>query len=261
MRRTKKKSLKSSLVLLIALSMLIGILYPVLIASDTTEETASCYDSYNAECVEGIEITGLADAEPTEQHMLNYEMGSLNIPCEPLVIDFAVAQNEPPEESDSEIEPTVFSGTSPSQLNALLAQGDVSLTTPGSGGYGIAPGTTLVIPEDRTLYVETILNVRRDATLIIKGTIVVRESGRLNSDGHATAGTGTIIIAEGGSLVNNGYVEIAQRSTLTNLGKITNNGTTGNLGRFEVRAGTQFTRGVVEGTRALTLHRDVITIP
>ena len=156
--------------------------------------------------------------------------------------------------------PTAFNGTSPSQLNALLASGHVTLTTPGSGGYGIASGATLVVPAGRMLFVDTILNVRRDATLRIEGTVVILEGGRLNSDGHATPGvsTGTIIIAEGGKLVNEGYVEIAQRSTLTNLGRITNNGTTGNLGRFEVRAGTEFTRGVVDGTRVLTLHRDVI---
>ena len=100
--------------------------------------------------------------------------------------------------------------------------------------------------------------MRRDATLRIDGTLVILEGGRLNSDGHATAGTGTIVIAEGGKLVNEGYVEIAQRSTLTNLGTITNDGTTGNLGRFEVRAGVEFTRGTVDGSRALTVHRDAI---
>jgi len=154
--------------------------------------------------------------------------------------------------------PAGFTGTSPNQLLPLLAQGDVTVATPGSGGYGIAGGVTLVVPAGRTLYVETILNVRRDATLIIEGTVVVLEGGRLNSDGHLSAGTGTIIIAEGGKLVNYGYVEIAQRSELTNNGTITNNGTAGNLGRFEVRTGVIFTRGLVDGTRALTIHREAI---
>jgi len=154
-----------------------------------------------------------------------------------------------------------FTGTSPSQLNALLARGDVTIATPGSGGYGIASGVTLVVPEGRTLYVESILNVRRDATLIIEGTVVVLEGGRLNSDGHNTSlDTGTIIIAEGGKLINYGYTEIAMRSTLTNNGTITNNGTTGNLGRFEVRAGVEFLQGLVDGTRALTIHREAIII-
>ena len=157
--------------------------------------------------------------------------------------------------------PAIFDGTSPSQLNALLAQGDVTLSTPGSGGYGIASGLTFVVPEGRTLLVDTILNVRRDATLIIEGTVIILGGGRLNSDGHASSGTGTIIIAEGGKLVNNGYVEIAMKSVLTNEGAITNNGTTGNLGRFEVREGVQFTRGVVDGTRALTIHRLAVIIP
>ena len=151
-----------------------------------------------------------------------------------------------------------FNGTSPTQLNAALAQSDVVLTTSGSGGYGIASGVTLVVPEGRTLYIDTILNVRRLATLSIEGKVVVLDSGRLNSDGHASAGFGTIIIGEDGVLVNEGYVEIVSKSVLTNNGLITNNGTTGNFGRFEVRADVEFTRGVVDGTRALTLHRNVI---
>jgi len=153
---------------------------------------------------------------------------------------------------------TEFLGTSPTQLNALLSAGNVSLSTPGSGGYGIAAGSTLVVPAGTTLYVDTILNVRRDATLKIDGTLVIREGGRLNSDGHATSTTGTILISQGGRLVNEGYVEVAQRSVLTNNGTIVNNGTTGNLGRFEIRAGVEFTRGTVSGTRSLTIHREAI---
>ena len=151
--------------------------------------------------------------------------------------------------------PTQFAGTSPSQLNVLLAQGDVEIATPGSGGYGIASGTTLVVPEGRTLFVSTVLNVRRDATLRIEGTLVILEGGRLNSDGHATSGTGRIVIAEGGRLINRGYTEIAMRSVLTNNGAIINLGTTGNFGRFEVREGVKFARGLVISTRTLTIHR------
>lgn len=158
-------------------------------------------------------------------------------------------------------EAPVFSGTSPSQLNAFLAKSDVELTTPGSGGYGIAAGTTLIVPEGRTLYISTILNVRRGATLHIEGTVVVLEGGRLNSDGHEDAVTGTIVITAEGKIINEGYVEIAQRSTLTNLGIIANNGTIGNHGRFEVRTGTLFTQGVVTGTRTLAIHRDVKIMP
>jgi len=156
---------------------------------------------------------------------------------------------------------TSFAGTSPSQLNALLAQGSVELKTPGSGGYGVAAGSTLVVPKGKTLYVSTILNVRRDATLQIDGTVVILEGGRLNSDGHATSGTGKIIVAEGGQLKNNGYTEIAMRSVLTNEGTISNYGTTGNHGRFEIREGVQFTRGTVDGTRTLTIHRLAVIIP
>jgi len=150
-----------------------------------------------------------------------------------------------------------FAGTSPSQLNAALAQEDaVIINTPGSGGYGIAAGATLVVPADKTLYVSTILNVRRDATLRIEGTVVILESGRLNSDGHASSNTGTIVIASGGKLVNEGYVEIAERSTLTNNGTITNDG------RFEIRKGVVYSLGgIVDGARALTINRDAVIIP
>jgi len=153
---------------------------------------------------------------------------------------------------------TAFNGTSPNQLNPLLANGNVRLTTLGSGGYGIASGVTLVVPEGRILFVDSILNVRRDATLRIEGKVVVREGGRLNSDGHNLLNGGNIIIGENGVLVNEGYTEIASRSVLTNNGLITNNGTTGNFGRFEVRADVTFTQGEVDGTRALTMHRNVI---
>ena len=156
---------------------------------------------------------------------------------------------------------TAFNGTSPNQLNPLLSNGNVRLTTLGSGGYGIASGVTLVVPEGRILFVDSILNVRRDATLRIEGKVVVREGGRLNSDGHNTLNGGNIIIGENGVLVNEGYTEIASRSVLTNNGLITNNGTTGNLGRFEVRADVTFAQGLVDGTRALTMHRNVILLP
>jgi len=145
-----------------------------------------------------------------------------------------------------------FSGTSPSQLNALLAQGNVVLQT--QSNYGIASGSTLVIPEGKTLYVSTILNVRRDANLIVEGTLVVLEGGRVNNDGHPTAGGGTITIAEGGMLVNDGYVENVSKSSVINNGVITNNA------RFEVRAGTVFAdEGVVRGLSRLNIHRDAVT--
>jgi len=158
---------------------------------------------------------------------------------------------------------TDFRGTSPSQLNAALAEGNVNLTTPGSGGYGIAANNTLVIPEGRTLYVSTVLNVRRGGTLRVEGTLVILEGGRMNNDGHPTSGGGTIEIAEDGRLINYGYVESISNSFIFNYGRITNNGTTGNLGRFEVRANTTFVGpGTVDGSRALNIHRDAIrTVP
>jgi hypothetical protein len=155
-----------------------------------------------------------------------------------------------------------FIGTNPTQLNIALADNNaVVISTPGAGGYGITTGTTLVVPEGKTLYVATVLNVRRDAVLRIEGTLVILEGGRLNVDTHPSQPAGTIIITEGATLVNYGYVEVADGATLTNNGTITNNGTTGNLGRFEVRIRVQFTMGTINGTRAINIHRDAIIIP
>ena len=154
--------------------------------------------------------------------------------------------------------PAEFDGTSAAQLTALLWQGDVMLKTPGSGGYGISAGNTLTVPEGSTLYVSTILNVRRDATLLIEGTVVVLEGGRINNDG-GSAGGGKIVIAEGGNLVNYGRVESVTNSTIINNGTITNNGTTGDGGRFEVRDRATFiNNGTVSGTRELSIHRNAI---
>ena len=154
--------------------------------------------------------------------------------------------------------PVEFSGTSRDALRDLLEKGDVILATPGSGGFGVSAGNTLVVPRDSTLYVSTILNIRRDATLRIEGTVIINEGGRINNDG-GSAGGGTIEIAEGGTLINNGRVEIAARSVIINNGTITNNGTEGDNGRFEIRADARFVNnGVVDGTRTLNIHRDAI---
>jgi len=142
-----------------------------------------------------------------------------------------------------------FTGTSSSQLSAALANGNVIIETPGN--YGISSGSTLIIPEGRTLYVSTVLNVRRDADLIVNGTLVILEGGRINNDGSSSSGGGRITIAEGGALINNGHVENVSSSTIINNGTITNNA------RFEVRAKTVFTNnGTVDGTTQLNIHRD-----
>jgi len=155
--------------------------------------------------------------------------------------------------------PTVVSVTAPALLNAALAEGDVNLTTPGSGGFGISATNSITVPAGSTLYVSTILNVRRDATLIIEGTVVVLEGGRINNDG-GSAGGGTIVIAEGGSLVNYGRIESVSNSSIFNYGTITNNGgETGDPGRFEIRENTTFiNNGTVDGTRPLNINRNAI---
>ena len=151
-----------------------------------------------------------------------------------------------------ECAPVVYIGTRPVELAALLAQCcPVILSTRGNLGI-FAHHSEFIIPEGRTLYIETTLNVQREAELIIEGTVVVLPEGRINNQGNNTSG-GTITIADGGMLVNDGYVENVSGSRVFNCGMIINNA------RFEVRARTVFINGgVVDGTRELNIHRDAI---
>ncbi|MCL2425139.1 MAG: fibronectin type III domain-containing protein [Oscillospiraceae bacterium] len=144
-----------------------------------------------------------------------------------------------------------FTGTNPNTLRDALADRNVILSTRGNLGI-FAHHTPFVIPEGRTLYVATTLNVQGDAELIIEGTVVVLPGGRINNQGSRG---GTITIVEGGTLVNDGHVENVTNSTLANYGTIVNNS------RFEVRARvTYYDRGDVIGTTALSVHRDAIVI-
>jgi len=146
--------------------------------------------------------------------------------------------------------PLPFTGASRVQLENMLATEDVILQTPGN--LGISAGNILVVPENRTLIIDTVLNVRRGAELVVHGTLIIAPGGRINNDGGSDGG-GKITIAQGGALVNNGHVENVSRSELVNNGAIENNA------RFEVRALAKFTgSGGVTGTVALNIHRDAI---
>jgi len=146
--------------------------------------------------------------------------------------------------------PTPLERANPNDLQNLLAQGDVVIVVPGNIGI-FTQHSPFVIPEGRTLYVATTLNVQRDAELVIKGTVVVLPGGRINSQGNGS----TITIAEGGQLINNGHVENVSGSVIVNHGTITNNA------RFEVRARTTLRNaGTIDGTNPLTIHRDAIVI-
>jgi len=138
-----------------------------------------------------------------------------------------------------------FSGSNPNTLRELLTQQDVVLKTAGNLGI-FAHHSPFVIPEGRTLTVASTLNVQGNAELIVEGTLVVREGGRVNNQGGAG---GTIIIAPSGVLRNNGHIENVTNSAVMNYGTIVNSA------RFEVRAGTTLHNcGVVEGT--LNIHRN-----
>jgi len=132
-----------------------------------------------------------------------------------------------------------FNGTSPNALGRLLEEYNVVLSTRGNLGI-FANHSPFVIPAGRTLTVTTTLNISGNAELIVEGTLVVAEGGRINNQGSSG---GTIRVATGGNLVNNGWVENVTNSTFANNGTITNNG------RFEVRAGVIFyDQGTVTGT-------------
>ncbi|MCL2425222.1 MAG: hypothetical protein FWD05_02680 [Oscillospiraceae bacterium] len=147
------------------------------------------------------------------------------------------------------VDPTIFDGTNPNHVQRLLEDGyDVIIQTRGNLGI-FTQHSPFTVPEGRTLYIETTLNIQRDAELVIKGTVVVREGGRINNQGSPNGG-GTITIEENGRLVNDGHVENVSNSTLRNNGTITNNA------RFEVRASVTFyDNGDVGGTAPLNVNR------
>jgi len=146
--------------------------------------------------------------------------------------------------------PTAFSGVNPNILRAMLEQGDVVVTSKNNLGI-FTHHSPFVIPAGRTLTVETALNISGNAELVVYGTLVVAEGGRINNQGGAG---GTIILAPGGTLVNNGHVENVTNSTFINNGTIINNE------RFEVRAGVTFGNvGVVIGA-PLRIHQNAILV-
>ncbi|MCL2425110.1 MAG: hypothetical protein FWD05_02115 [Oscillospiraceae bacterium] len=145
---------------------------------------------------------------------------------------------------------TEFDGTSPNALGRLLEDYNVVLSTRGNLGI-FANHSPFVIPAGRTLTVTTTLNISGNAELIVEGTLIVAEGGRINNQGSAG---GTIRVAAGGNLVNNGWVENVTNSTFANNGTITNNG------RFEVRGGVTFyDQGTVTGT-PLNINRNATVI-
>jgi len=148
-------------------------------------------------------------------------------------------------------ETPVFTASNPEYLRALLTEGDAVVAT--SGNLGIfSHHSQFVIPAGRTLIVRTTLNIQDAAELVIKGTLIVEEGGRVNNQGGVG---GTITIAPGGTLVNNGHVENVTNSTITNAGTIVNNA------RFEIRANTAFCdcNGFLAGTTPLNIHRYAIS--
>jgi len=168
---------------------------------------------------------------------------------EPLATSVYESATETGEESETPA-PFTLTRANPNELKNLLADQDVVLAvTPGNLGI-FEHHSPFVIPEGRTLYVQTVLNVQGNATLVIYGNVVVLQGGRINNQGGAG---GTITIAAGGSLVNYGHVENVSNSTIYNYGTIVNNG------RFEVRANTTLLKcsvSTIIGSNALNINRD-----
>jgi len=151
-------------------------------------------------------------------------------------------------------EPPVFTGSNPEHLRALLAEGDAIVATPGNLGIFLHH-SQFVVPAGRTLIVRTRLNIQGAAELVINGTLIVEEGGRVNNQGGPYGGT--ITVAPGGEFVNNGHVENVTNSTVMNRGTIINNA------RFEVRANTTlcYCDGYILGTTPLNIHRYAILCP
>jgi len=149
------------------------------------------------------------------------------------------------------VEPGVFTDTNPTRLRAMLERRDVYLETRSNLGI-FENQSPFYIPEGTTLTVNTVLNIQGRAELVVYGTLIVAEGGRINNQGSAG---GTIRIMPGGRLINNGHVENVTNSTLINNGSIVNSA------RFEVRAGVTFrNEGAVTGT-PLSINRNAILQP
>jgi len=135
--------------------------------------------------------------------------------------------------TDGVVVPTVeFDGTNPNRLVDLLKTSNVILTTRGNLGI-FAQHSPFVIPEGRTLYIQTTLNVQRgDVELQIYGNLVVLPGGRVNNQGNGS----TITVADGGNLIVNGLVENVTGSRFFNEGNVT----VGSNGRFTVRASVYY---------------------
>ncbi|MCL2425871.1 MAG: hypothetical protein FWD05_05995 [Oscillospiraceae bacterium] len=125
-----------------------------------------------------------------------------------------------------------FYGTNPRHLVELLENHHVILATRHNLGI-FEQQSVFEIPEGRTLYIETVLNVQRhDVDLLVNGNLVVLPGGRINNQGNGS----TITIADTGNLVVNGLVENVSGSIFINEGNVV----VGSNGRFTIRASSIF---------------------
>ncbi|MCL2425808.1 MAG: glycoside hydrolase family 3 C-terminal domain-containing protein [Oscillospiraceae bacterium] len=177
----------------------------------------------------------------------------VNTPADITIFEWLAAQSR---QGPTPIEPEIFTDTRPNALANLLDRYDhVVLATRGNLGI-FEQHSEFVIPADTTLTVETALNVHRNAEVIVEGTLIISEAGRLNLQQN-----GTVTIAYGGRLIVHGWVETvsAPETRFTNAGTITITET----GRFNIRENVYYCLevcGTVVNYGRLNVHRNARTL-
>jgi len=152
--------------------------------------------------------------------------------------------------------PAEFYGTDPARLNDLFAKtSEIILTTRGNLGI-FENHSTFVIPEGVTLTVTTALNSQRNAEIVVEGTLIIADGGRLSNQG----GGSTIRVAPGGTLIVYGTVENAAGSTITNAGTLVIT----ESGIVNVRANASYCLddcvGTVDNEGVLNVHVNAISL-
>ncbi|MCL2427209.1 MAG: metallophosphoesterase family protein [Oscillospiraceae bacterium] len=125
-----------------------------------------------------------------------------------------------------------FTDTRPNALREWFDRyTEITLATRGNLGI-FEHQSPFVIPDGVTLTVETALNSQRDAHIVIEGTLIIADIGRLNNQGNRS----TITVADGGRLIIYGWVENVTGSIFINDGEVILR----DSGRLNIRAGVSY---------------------
>jgi len=151
-------------------------------------------------------------------------------------------------------EPYRWYGTAPTRLQWLFEdESDIILATRGNLGIG-AQHSPFTIPYGVTLTIETVLNISRDAWVVVEGTLIIPEGGRVNLQSN-----GSIRVAPTGVLTVEGTLEsvASPNAHFVNDGLVTITDT----GRVTVRAQVRHCLddvGELVNNGSLTIHRDAV---